>query len=541
MTAISIDGKTIHAAFAEATARFAGNLLLILPRDVARPYHRFGYRTTYGDAAREVASHVEAFRAAGYGPGHRVACLLANRPETLLLKIALNTLGASWVPLNPDYRPAEMAYVLQDSGADLLIAAPELTELADAAIAESGRAVARLAYDTGAPAPPAAPRPPPLAGSVTPEFEASLLYTSGTTGRPKGCILSHAYELEVGEWYTQIGGLMTLREGQERVYNPLPLFHLNAGIVLFFGMWLSGNCQVVTDRFSARKWWSEIRETGATAAHYLGVVVPALMNRPASAADKDHAVRWAAGAGVEPSLHGPFEARFGFPLVELWGMTEMCRVIANPTEPRLTETRAFGRPKPGLEVRVVDDQDQDVPPGEPGEMVVRHSAKTPRRGAFSGYLNLPEATEAAWRGGWFHTGDVVRQDATGMLFFLDRRKNIIRRSGENIAAAEIEACLQADDRVANVAVLAIEDAARDEEVMACVVPQGAAAEAGLARALFDRCFRDLAYYKAPGWLVFVDDIPVTGTQKIAKHMIFGPDQDPKMLPTAYDFRELKKR
>ena len=171
-------------------------------------------------------------------------------------------------------------------------------------------------------------------------------------------------------------------------------------------------------------------------------------------------------------------------------------------------TRAlWGRPQPGLEVRVVDVDDCDVSVGEAGEMLVRHSEESPRKGAFSGYLNLPEVTEEAWRGGWFHTGDTVRQDESGMLYFVDRKKNIIRRCGENIAAAEVEACLQAHQNVRQVAVIAIEDEMRDEEVMACIVVRDAESDERLALELFEHCFGELTYYKAPGWVVFVDDLP----------------------------------
>ena len=157
-------------------------------------------------------------------------------------------------------------------------------------------------------------------------------------------------------------------------------------------------------------------------------------------------------------------------MIEVWGMTETGRVFWNAHEPRAVETRAFGRPTATLQARVVDEQDQDVADGVAGELVVRHTAAQPRHGFFSGYLKKRTATEEAWRGGWFHTGDVVTRDASGMLYFVDRKKNIIRRSGENIAAAEIEAVLQAHEEVAQVAVIAVPDEVREEEVFACVVP-----------------------------------------------------------------------
>ena len=203
--------------------------------------------------------------------------------------------------------------------------------------------------------------------------------------------------------------------------------------------------------------------------HYLGIIAPLLLGQPASAQDRAHGVRFGLGAGIEPQLHAPFEARFGFPMIELWGMTEMVRVLSDSHEPRQVGTRAFGRAVPGIDVRVVDDHDRDVPDGQPGEMLIRHSAATPRRGCFSGYLDDEAATETAWRGGWFHTGDVVSRSPDGMLHFVDRKKNIIRRSGENIAAAEIEAVLLTHPDVAQAAVMAVKDELREEEVLACVV------------------------------------------------------------------------
>ena len=149
-----------------------------------------------------------------------------------------------------------------------------------------------------------------------------MLYTSGTTGQPKGCILSHEYELEIGVWYTETPGL-DFREGGERLYNPLPLFHINAGIVSLLAMMLTGNRQIQPERFSASAWWDDVRASEATVVHYLGVVVAVLMAAPPDPRDRDHKVRFGAGAGVEPSLHRAFEERFGFPIVSI-GYVDLC-------------------------------------------------------------------------------------------------------------------------------------------------------------------------------------------------------------------------
>jgi crotonobetaine/carnitine-CoA ligase len=389
---------------------------------------------------------------------------------------------------------------------------------------------------------PGPSKPAPRTDAPGLDTEAGLLYTSGTTGRPKGCILSNLYYLTAGREYAEAGGLVDIRRGQERFYNPLPLFHMNHQVVTATCAILTANALILPERFSPTRWWSEVAECDATIIHYLGIVAPTLLNQPVSQDERRHKVRFGIGAGIEPQLHAPFETRFGFPMIEVWGMTETGRLFWNNTDPRLRETRAFGRATPTLDARVVDEHDHDVLDGVEGELIVRHTAEQPRRGFFSGYLNKPEATEEAWRGGWFHTGDVVRRDTTGMLYFVDRKKNIIRRSGENIAAAEVEAALQAHDAVAQVAVISVPDEVREEEVFACIVLMpGVAPTLDLANDVFEWANRRLAYYKAPGWLLFLDTLPTTGTQKVQKTQIFAPGTDPRAQRRVIDFRARKKR
>jgi crotonobetaine/carnitine-CoA ligase len=539
---IAIDDRTtIGTAFRRAVEAYGSNVFLMVPVNSARTYHQQGFQIDFATAGREVERLIAVYRNRGIGPGHRVAMLLENRPEHFLHKLALNTVGASCVPINPDYRSAEIAYLLSHSKADLALVADERREHLRAGAAECGRdmpiaSIERLETELVSPKARAKDEP------ISAQTEASVLYTSGTTGKPKGCILSHGYELASGAWYATLGGLASIREEADRIYNPLPLYHVNAGILSFFGALLTGNCQVQPDRFSPQRWWQEVAETRATIVHYLGVVVPLLLGQSSGAEDRAHQVRFGLGAGVEPQLHDVFEERFGFPLIEVWGMTEMVRVLADNHAPRQTGTRAFGRAVPGVEVRVVDDRDHDVPDSEPGEMVIRHSAETPTRGFFSGYLDDPVATDTAWRGGWFHTGDTVWRGDDGMLHFVDRKKNIIRRSGENIAAAEIEALLQAHPSVKQVAVLAAPDAVREEEVLACIVlREGQASDATTARHLFEHCFEKLAYYKAPGWIYFTPSLPTTGTQKIQKYQIFPAGSDFLSLPGMFDMRARKRR
>jgi crotonobetaine/carnitine-CoA ligase len=533
---------TVFDAFVTTATAAPDNVFLVAPPAPGRAYHPDGVTLTYA-RVRDEAQHLrERYAAAGYGHGHRVALLLENRPEFFFHYLALNAVGCGIVPINPDYRHDEMLYQMDHSDADLAVAIAARVGDVEAVAHSRGRVLPVVAAEA-MPASLPRPRPAPRAGAPGLDTECSLLYTSGTTGRPKGCVLTNFYYLNCGRWYRDLGGHVGFEHGRERIYNPLPLFHMNCQAVSATCAMLTANALILPERFSPGRWWRDIAATEATVVHYLGVVPPLLLNQPPAPEERAHRVKFGLGAGVEPQLHEAFERRFGFPLIEAWGMTETGRVFADSREPRQQSTRAFGRPRDGFEGRVVDERDHDVAPGAEGELLVRWGGpEGPRHGFFAGYLKNDEATEEAWRGGWFHTGDVVRRSADGMLYFVDRKKNIIRRSGENIAAAEVEAVLQSHHAVAQVAVLAVPDELREEEVMACVVPMaGAAPDRALAQNLLAWCMERLAYFKAPGWVLFVDALPTTGTQKVQKTQIFPRGEDPRERRGIFDLRERKKR
>ena len=472
--------------------------------------------------------------------------LFDQRPEFFFHYYALNALGAAVVPINPDYRADEIRYVVGHSEANLAIAIDRRLPEMEAVARDIGSGLPVVSFERFPNVLPA-PAQPAQSGTPGPATEAALLYTSGTTGRPKGCVLTNEYFHSFGACYLSLGGRLDFREGQERLYNPLPLHHANALSVSTPALLLCGGCLIFPDRFHASSWWKDLVATRATAAQFQGIIPNILLKLPPCPEERQHNVRFSLCAGVEPSQHEIFEKRFGFPVVEMWAMTETGRLISDSIEPRAIHTRSFGRPSVWVEARVVDEQGCDLPANEPGEMIIRHSAESPRKGFFSGYLKNPEATEEAWRGGWFHTGDAVMRDETGMLYFVDRKKNIIRRSGENIAAAEIEACLTAHDKVKQVAVIAAPDEVREEEIMACVIAKSrddVADEAGrraLAQSLFDWCFERMAYFKAPGWILFVDSLPLGTSAKVQKIHIFPAGTDPRAQAGAIDLRAQKKQ
>jgi crotonobetaine/carnitine-CoA ligase len=534
--------STVCAAFLATADAAPDRPFLCVPPAPGRLYHPDGLELTYAETRLHVRRLRDAYAAAGFGHGHRVALLLENRPEFFFHYLALNGLGCGIIPVNPDYRHDEMLYQMEHSDADLAVVLAHRRADVDAVAHARARplpVVEAEAVEAGVPRPRPARRP----GSPGLDTECGLLYTSGTTGRPKGCILTNFYYLNAGAWYRDLGGRLTIEPGRERILNPLPLFHMNNQAVTATCAILTGNCLVLPERFSPTRWWGDVTWSRATVVHYLGVVPPLLLNQPSVPEERGHRVKFGLGAGVEPGLHERFEERFGFPLVEVWGMTETGRIFADNHEPRQISTRAFGRPFGGFEARVADDLGREVPEGAEGELLVRWAGpEGPRHGFFSGYLKNAQATEEAWRDGWFHTGDVVRQQPDGMLVFVDRKKNIIRRAGENIAAAEVEATLQTHKAVAQVAVLAVPDEVREEEVMACVVAMpGVVAGRALAEQLQTWCLERLAYFKAPGWILFTDSLPTTGTQKVQKTQIFPPEEDPRRRPTVLDLRERKRR
>lgn len=554
----AVPGTTVHAALARTAARHGTRPFLHLLPQVAAHYRIAPVTLDYATTLAAVDTIAAQLARAGYGHGHRIGLMLENRPSFFLNWLALNALGVSVVPINTELRAAELDYLVEHSGLVAAIVLPARVDDLRAAATRTGCRVRVVpSFDDEPEAgsgtvprglralePPASA--PPCAGPPDADTECGLLYTSGTTGRPKGCVLPNAYYLIAGDWYLRAGGLCTIRPGEERLLTPLPMTHMNAMAYSTMAMLMSGGCVVPLDRFHPSHWWDAVRKSRATIVHYLGVMPAMLIGAPASAADRDHAVRFGFGAGVDRRHQASFEQRFGFPLLEAWAMTETgagAVVIAN-LEPRHVGRSCFGRPDAALELRIVDEQGADVPDGTPGELLVRAAGPDPRRGFFREYLKDPQASAEAWAGGWFHTGDVVSRGDDGSLFFVDRRKNVIRRSGENIAAVEVESVLRRHPDVREVAVAATPDTVRGDEVLACVVPARALDPDGreaLARALVALCLEQLAYFKAPGWVAFVDALPLTPTQKIQRGELKALAARLPGTPDCLDTRALKKR
>jgi acyl-coenzyme A synthetase/AMP-(fatty) acid ligase len=537
----SID-DSVSALFEKAAAAYADRDFLHVPWEACRDYSPIAATVTYSDARVRVAGLAARFRAAGYGAGHRIAVALDNRPEFFLHFLALNSLGASIVPLHAAMSVAELAYVLEHSDASLAVTHRGHGTHVKAALTKN--AALWIAGEEGERVPPPAAATAATAAPVASPGEAALLYTSGSTGTPKGCVLSNEYFMEVGRLYTGLGGYCRFEIG-DRLATPLPVTHMNALAVSFMAMLMTGGCLVQLDRFHPSTWWQSLRDARATAFHYLGVMPAMLLKAPPSPSDDFRGVlRFGFGAGVDPRHHAAFETRFGVPLIEAWAMTETgagAWITAN-REPRHVGQRCFGNAPPGLAYRVVDDAQDDTGPGVAGELLVRREGEAPRRGFFSGYHKDEAATRQTWAGGWFHTGDLVRQGEDGAFFFVDRSKNIIRRSGENIAAMEVESALQAHPDVLASAVCPVPDEVRGEEVFAFVVLRpGRPGSLESATRLQAHCRQVLAYYKSPGFIGFCAALPQTASQKLARAQIKKLGASAAASGEAFDLRQLKRR
>lgn len=532
---------SVYARFRETALRQGeAGFLNVLP-ETAEIYDITAGEISYRFMLERVERWRSAFASRGYGEGHRVGLLLQNRPAFVELWFALNALGVSVVPINPDLRISELEYIISHSEMNAAFVLAERRAEFETAARRAGRAVAVVTDVEDVPAPVGGGRPTATAADGA--TECALLYTSGTTGQPKGCVLTNTYFLHSGNWYRDVGGLCGLKAEGERMITPLPLFHMNAMAVSLMAMLSVGGSLTMLDRFHPRTWWKSVRDSRATCLHYLGVMPSMLMSASASEQDKAHSVRFGFGAGVDKLLHAPFEERFGFPLIEAWAMTETGSggVIAANVAPRKVGTSCFGRPAAEVDVRIVDDRGNDAPVGASGELLVRRAGADPRYGFFKEYLKNPQATAEAWEGGWFHTGDMVSRDADGDLHFVDRKKNVIRRSGENIAAVEVESVLNRHPAIRQAAVAATPDQVRGDEVAAVIIAERAGAGRLLAEDIVRWSLEQMAYYKVPGWICFVDSLPLTATEKIQRGGL--KDYVAKLMGEGafLDLRDLKRR
>lgn len=475
-------------------------------------------RQTYAEFNRDALRAASALRGLGVQPGDNVCVMLGNNPDHLHLWFGLARLGAVSVPINVHLKGEGLAYIIDHAEARVLVVEADLLPRIEALrgdLPRLRRIVVRggdetessfLRWDDLVAGADASIDGPAAAA----EAVSAILYTSGTTGPPKGVMLSHhAYLNAARAFADQFVGATS----DDVLYTCLPLFHINAQAHTVLPAIGKNATMAIGDRFSASGFWSEIRRHGATIFNSLAAMIPILCKQPPSADDRNHRARLTACAATPKDVWLQFEERFGVRIVEGYGLTETAGFcINNPRD--AVRVGTIGVPMDFVEARIVDEDDRPLPPDTRGEIAVR--TRAPHR-FMEGYFKMPEATAQAMRGGWFHTGDLGAIDADGYLTFVDRIKQSIRRRGENISSWEVEKIVNAHPAVMESAAVGVPSELGEEEVKVCVVL--CPGERLEPAALVAWCEERMAYFMVPRYVEFRDALPKTATERVEKYKL----------------------
>jgi len=471
-----------------------------------------GSAWTYAELRRRVRRTAAGLRALGVKQGDFVLSWLGNGPRALTTWWGLNYLGAIYVPINTAYRGNILAHVVRDSGARLMVGdhrlIPRLNEIDRAALQTVVSASGDAARVPGLVVVPE--QVLDLAGEDAPETDRpirpwdthAVIYTSGTTGPSKGVLSSYMHIHSTGRAYPI--------DGNDRTMVNIPLFH-QSGVGAAYRMLMHGGSIAMVESFNTYTFWEKVRQTGTTTLTLLGAMAPFLMKEPPGAGDRDHPLKKATMVPLGDDAP-TFTARFGVDIYTAFNMTETSCPIFSEANPSARGT--CGRPRPGVDVRIVDENDCEVPVGEVGELIIRTDTPWAMN---HGYHNNPEATAKAWRNGWFHSGDAFRCDRDGNFFFVDRLKDAIRRRGENISSFEVEVETAAHPDVREVAAIAAVSAFGEDEVMIVLAP--VAGRTVTPRAVIDFLAARLPHFMIPRYVRVVSDLPKTPTHKVQKHLL----------------------
>lgn len=478
-----------------------------------------GSEWTYRELRERVRQTAVGLERLGVKQGDHVVSWLPNGQDALRVWFAINYLGAVYVPINTSYRGGILAHVVANSDADLIIAhadlAPRLEGIDRArlkSIVVLGGAVESCAdlrvHGADALLPrDGEPTPPPR--DVMPWDTQSIIYTSGTTGPSKGVLSSYLHAYMTGAAYSNLPGEdgRALISADDRYLLSLPMFHVGGTLPAHIMLAMGGSISIV-DSFNTSTFWKTIRETRVTFAILLGVMAQFLAKQDPVPEEADNPLRTVM---LVPFDFDPteFRARFGVQVLTLFNMTEISCPLISPINPVLLHSA--GVPREGVECRVVDQNDCEVPVGTVGELIIRADCPWTMN---HGYYKNAEATARAWRNGWFHTGDGFRTDAAGNFYFVDRMKDAIRRRGENISSFEVETEVLAHPSVQECAAIAVKSDVSEDEVMIVIAtaPGKSVDPAELTEFLVPR----MAHFMVPRYVRIVDSLPRTPTEKVQK-------------------------
>ena len=497
------------------------------------------------------------FQTLGVEKGDRVCLFMPNCPEYLYCWFGLSALGAIGVPINTAYKRDETAFILNDAGATALVAHESLVAVAEeaAALAPAVRHKLLVGNLTDSPSniednsfsAEAPPNPPFIKGGsgeilsgwtsfaamldrsdvlvsrpqVSPEDISLLVYTSGTTGNPKGVMATHQMYVAAGQGFAH----WTQASPGDRFFTCLPFYHANIQYYSTMGAMAAGATLVVVDRFSASRFWDQVRQARATVVNFIGMMMPVLAKQPESPTDSQNSVRLFYGSpSFPPEFLESFQERFATDVIVGFGMTETCYgTIESIGQPRRAGSSGTPRQHPDSrfvnQVRISHPETGlPVGPDIVGEITIKNPAVMP------GYWRNEEQTSQSLRDGWLYTGDLGWLDEDGYLYFVDRKKDIIRRRGENISSQEVENVIKRHPELLDCAVMAVPSDLGEDEVKAYVVPRSGATVK--PEDVVYWCAEHLAHFKVPRYIEMRDDLPRTPSLRVRKDLLRQEREDP---------------
>ena len=486
--------------------------------------HVDGDQLTFGELDEVVVRWASALAALGIGAGDTVIVMLDNSFESAMTWLSVSRLGGIEVQVNTAYLGRILAHVVNNAGAQVAVVGSRFVDRFEAIADELGalrtlvvighrpesdqfetfEAESLLAED----------HPSPKLVRPAPHDTACILYTSGTTGPSKGVIIPWAQAHATPSGCIPLDGLGS----DDAWYSPFPMFHMSGKLALY-GSAIFGGRFVLRSFFKTDEFWDDIRRFGITTTMLIGSTPAFVWNLPEQGRDRDHGLR---NVLMAPTPDDPdaFMKRFGFRISTVFNMTEISCPVMSGWD--LGPKGSAGRLRPGYQVRIVDGHDRELPPGELGEIVVR--ADEPWV-LMAGYWRNPEATVAAWRNYWFHTGDAGMYDEDGNYYFVDRIKDAIRVRGENVSSMELEAVINDSPDVVESAAVGVPSEFGEEDIKVYVVPATAEFDpAELLTYLLPR----LPRFMMPRYIVAADDLPKTPTEKVRKHQLRERDPEPNL-------------
>ena len=494
-----------------------------------------GASYSYGDVRDGVLRTASMFREMGVQHGDRVCLFMPNCIEYLYCWFGLSELGAITVPINTAYRRDETAYILNNAEAVAMVTDPSLADVAGAAAdlapsirhrilrgdesAGDGWTAFREEFDRAAPLSDRS--------QVSPDDISMLVYTSGTTGNPKGVMVTHRMYAAAGQGFKH----WTQATSDDRFFTCLPFYHANIQYYSTMGALAAGATLVIVDRFSASRFWGQVREARATVVNFIGMMMPVLSKNPESPDDADNTVRLFYGSpSFSPEFLAEFQERFATDIIVGFGMTETCygtiETIREDRRPG-SSGRPRQHPDPRFEntARIADaETGQHVGPNTVGEITIKNPAVMP------GYWRNDEQNRETLRNGWLYTGDLGWLDDDGYLYFVDRKKDIIRRRGENISSQEVENVIKANPNVLDCAVVAVPSELGEDEVKAYVTPRPGATVN--PEEIVYWCAENLAYFKVPRYWEVRDELPRTPSLRVRKDVLRRERED--LIEGCYD-------